>query len=123
MPEDLTVDRQPRAFAAIADRPHSLVVAVAFAGLAACARSPGSLGPPVPLDTPPALAPDASLVTRWIADHAITPATLEPGGDLADLRRFETMVGDARIVGLGEANHGAHEIFALKRRLFELLVV
>ncbi|WP_370217679.1 erythromycin esterase family protein [Kitasatospora sp. GAS1066B] len=32
------------------------------------------------------------------------------------------MVGDAKVVGLGEATHGSHEFFALKDRVFRYLV-
>lgn len=39
-----------------------------------------------------------------------------------DLRAFDLAVGDARIVGLGEATHGTEEIAASKARLVEHLV-
>ncbi|WP_129840952.1 erythromycin esterase family protein [Streptomyces sp. RFCAC02] len=42
-----------------------------------------------------------------------------PLGDLASLGR---MIGDARVVGLGEASHSAHEFFTLKQRVFRHLV-
>ncbi|MFE7216414.1 erythromycin esterase family protein [Streptomyces sp. NPDC001698] len=42
-----------------------------------------------------------------------------PLGDLGDVVR---MVGDARVVGLGEASHSGHEFFTLKRRAFQKLV-
>ncbi|MBD0669465.1 erythromycin esterase family protein [Streptomyces sp. CBMA156] len=32
------------------------------------------------------------------------------------------MVGDAEVVGLGEATHGSHEFFAMKQRVFRYLV-
>ncbi|MFG3547850.1 erythromycin esterase family protein [Streptomyces sp. NPDC047725] len=48
--------------------------------------------------------------------------TTEPRGDLADLRPFGRMVGDARVVGLGEATHSSHEFFAVKHRVFRYLV-
>ncbi|MDA3648940.1 erythromycin esterase family protein [Saccharopolyspora indica] len=46
----------------------------------------------------------------------------EPGADTADLRPLETMIGDAKVVGLGEATHGSHEFFAMKERVFRHLV-
>ncbi|CAL9650395.1 putative protein (plasmid) [Streptomyces sp. enrichment culture] len=48
--------------------------------------------------------------------------TTEPRGGLADLRPFGRMVGDARVVGLGEATHNSHEFFTVKHRVFRYLV-
>ncbi|WP_328561784.1 erythromycin esterase family protein [Streptomyces coelicoflavus] len=41
---------------------------------------------------------------------------------LGDLDGVVRMVGDARVVGLGEAAHSGHEFFTLKARLFKKLV-
>ncbi|MFD9302865.1 erythromycin esterase family protein [Streptomyces sp. NPDC060048] len=46
----------------------------------------------------------------------------EPGGNTADLRPLASMVGDAKVVGLGEATHGSHEFFTMKDRVFRFLV-
>ncbi|MFJ2590925.1 erythromycin esterase family protein [Streptomyces sp. NPDC087538] len=46
----------------------------------------------------------------------------EPGGNTADLRALSAMVGDAKVVGLGEATHGSHEFFTMKERVFRHLV-
>ncbi|WP_328966868.1 erythromycin esterase family protein [Streptomyces sp. NBC_00239] len=46
----------------------------------------------------------------------------EPGGRTADLRALAAMIGDAKVVGLGEATHGSHEFFAMKERVFRHLV-
>ncbi|MEV8479831.1 erythromycin esterase family protein [Streptomyces sp. NPDC051173] len=46
----------------------------------------------------------------------------EPGTGTADLQALGAMVGDAKVVGVGEATHGSHEFFALKDRLFRYLV-
>ncbi|BFV61185.1 erythromycin esterase family protein [Kitasatospora sp. CMC57] len=48
--------------------------------------------------------------------------TTEPGGNTADLRALSAMVGDAKVVGLGEATHGSHEFFTMKERVFRHLV-
>ncbi|MEU2792639.1 erythromycin esterase family protein [Streptomyces sp. NPDC007100] len=48
--------------------------------------------------------------------------TTEPGGGLADLRPFGRMVGDARVVGLGEATHSSHEFLTVKHRVLRYLV-
>ncbi|MFD3728900.1 erythromycin esterase family protein [Streptomyces sp. NPDC058671] len=41
---------------------------------------------------------------------------------LSDLKALGRMVGDAHVVGLGEASHSAHEFFTLKHRVFRHLV-
>ncbi|MET9290635.1 erythromycin esterase family protein [Streptomyces sp. NPDC003077] len=48
--------------------------------------------------------------------------TTEPRGGLAELRPFGRMVGDARVVGLGEATHSSHEFFTVKHRVLRYLV-
>ncbi|MFI6394331.1 erythromycin esterase family protein [Nonomuraea sp. NPDC050540] len=46
----------------------------------------------------------------------------EPGGHTADLRALGASIGDAKVVGLGEATHGSHEFFTMKERVFRHLV-
>ncbi len=48
--------------------------------------------------------------------------TTEPRGNLADLRPFGRMVGDATVVGVGEATHSSHEFVTLKHRTLRYLV-
>jgi len=61
-------------------------------------------------------------VATWIRQHALPFKTAEPGGSDADLQPLKQIVGDATIVGLGEATHGTHEFFAMKHRILEFLV-
>ena len=61
-------------------------------------------------------------VQTWIRQNAHPLQTTEPGEANADLQPLKQMVGDAAIVGLGEANHGTHEFFTMKQRIFEFLV-
>ena len=61
-------------------------------------------------------------ITVWAGRHAHPLASTDPAaprGDLAPLRRS---IGDARIVALGEAPHGAAEETTLKHRTLRLLV-
>ena len=52
----------------------------------------------------------------------ITATTSEPSADLGDLEGLRTVVGEGvRVVGLGEAAHGGHEVFQMKARLFRFL--
>ncbi|MFI1865795.1 erythromycin esterase family protein [Streptomyces jumonjinensis] len=46
----------------------------------------------------------------------------EPGKKTGDLRALGAMIGDATVVGLGEATHGSHEFFTMKERVFRYLV-
>ena len=59
---------------------------------------------------------------RWVSTNAIPLATVEAGNGFADLAPLRTIVGDARVVSLGEATHGTREFFQLKHRLLEFCV-
>lgn len=69
----------------------------------------------------PTAAQDPSPVRDWIASHAIRLSTPEAGHGFADMQPFKQVVGDARIVELGEATHGTREFFQLKHRMVEFL--
>jgi erythromycin esterase len=68
-------------------------------------------------------APPPADVVAWIKRAAQPLVTVEAGRGFADLARFGQMIGDARVVGLGEATHGGREFFQLKHRMIEYLVV
>ena len=57
----------------------------------------------------------------WIRKHAIPLRTVEANHGFDDLQPLASVVGDARIVALGEATHGTREFFQLKHRLIEFL--
>ncbi len=59
---------------------------------------------------------------EWLARHAIAFATDQPETGFDDLRGLSTIVGNARIVSLGEATHGTREFFRMKHRVLEYLV-
>ncbi|MFJ4090710.1 erythromycin esterase family protein [Kitasatospora sp. NPDC089913] len=67
-------------------------------------------------------AAERSAVVRALEGVAQPLRTTEPGSRTADLRALGAVIGDARVVGLGEATHGSHELFAMKQRLFRYLV-
>jgi erythromycin esterase len=106
---------------------HSIVVAAAVEGTGTAwfddleLRVDG-----VPLrELPSVAAPPDEAGLRWLAAHAAPLRTVEaPAGppDDADLALFADIVGDARIVALGESTHGTHEFFQAKHRLLEYLV-
>jgi erythromycin esterase-like protein len=60
-------------------------------------------------------------VSDWIAANAIRLSTVEAGHGFEDLQPLKKVIGDARIVSLGEATHGTREFFQLKHRLLEFL--
>jgi len=66
-------------------------------------------------------AVDSQAFVAWAKAHAIPLKTVEAGNGFSDLQKLGPIVGDARIVGLGEATHGTHEFFQLKHRMLEFL--
>jgi erythromycin esterase len=76
---------------------------------AACESGPAE--PPVPA-TP----------AEYLQRHAIAMRSLDPGDeDFSDLEPLRRMIGDARIVGLGEATHGDGATLLAKTRLVKFL--
>jgi erythromycin esterase len=59
---------------------------------------------------------------RWLRENAIVLNSAEPGEPYSDLMPLKEIVGDARIVALGEAAHGGREFFAMKHRILRFLV-
>ena len=60
-------------------------------------------------------------VVDWIRGNAIPLSTPEAGRGFSDLQPLKAVIGDARIVALGEATHGSREFFQLKHRMLEFL--
>ena len=58
---------------------------------------------------------------EWLRKNAQPFVTCEPGGTDRDLAALRVIVGDARIVALGEVSSGTHEFFQMKRRIVEYL--
>jgi erythromycin esterase len=59
---------------------------------------------------------------RWTKSHAIQLQTVELNSDIGDMRQLKAIIGNARVVSLGEPAHGAHEPLAFRNRLFRYLV-
>jgi erythromycin esterase len=66
-----------------------------------------------------AISPQA---VAWIRENGIPFDTTQPDADYVDLVPLKEIVGDARIVALGEATHGTHEFFQMKHRMLRFLV-
>lgn len=69
--------------------------------------------------TPPTRADLAWLGTRAVPLGTVDPARDAPAPDLAQVDRI---IGDARVVGLGESTHGTREFFEAKARIIRHLV-
>lgn len=69
---------------------------------------------------PPGQVP--KVVVSWLRSRAIPFNTSQAGGPYQDLLPVKALVGDARIVSLGEATHGTREFFEMKHRMLEFLV-
>ena len=58
---------------------------------------------------------------EWLRKNAIAFKTDRAESGFDDLQPLKAIIGDARIVGLGEATHGTAEFFRMKHRLVEFL--
>jgi erythromycin esterase-like protein len=58
---------------------------------------------------------------QWLTSHAASFKTSDPSPDLSDLEPLREMIGDARIVALGEGTHGTREYFQMKHRIVQFL--
>ncbi|MHC4695271.1 MAG: erythromycin esterase family protein [Planctomycetota bacterium] len=59
---------------------------------------------------------------EWAAHNAVPIRTVEPGEPFDDLQPLRKVVGNARVVCLGESRHDAREHFRFKHRMIEFLV-
>ncbi len=59
----------------------------------------------------------------WARQNAIPLKTVEAGHGFDDMAPLAQIIGNARIVELGEATHGTHEFFAMKHRMVEYLAM
>lgn len=61
-------------------------------------------------------------VVPWLRQNAVPLTTAEAEHGFADMKPIRDIVGNARVVSLGEATHGTREFFQLKHRMLEYLV-
>ncbi|HWB77416.1 MAG TPA: erythromycin esterase family protein, partial [Nannocystaceae bacterium] len=102
-----------------------LALAIAACGAARDPAAPPEVSSPTEAELEEAADPVSSApseVQQWVAEHAIPIATVEAGHGFDDLASLKNIVGDARIVALGESTHGTREFFQLKHRMLEFLV-
>jgi erythromycin esterase len=80
------------------------------------------VGSPAPACSGTAGDANAEAFVVWARDHAVAIASADLGAPLADLAPVKAMVGDARVVLLGQANRDAHEELQMGCRLVRFLV-
>jgi erythromycin esterase len=73
------------------------------------------------LNRAPAPRPSDAEIKAFLDEAALPLATLQPGKGTSDLAPLKKMIGDAHIVAIGEAVHGASEYWLLRHRLIEYL--
>ncbi|MFI9820354.1 erythromycin esterase family protein [Streptomyces sp. NPDC052013] len=101
--------------------PALLAACLACATIGAAGAAPAATAPAAAsARAAPAVSEEAVVAALDRAAHPLR--SVEPGGDTRDLRPLERMIGEARVVGLGEATHSSHDFFALKDRVFRRLV-
>ncbi len=82
------------------------------------AESPPELDRSPAADQPDPIAQGGA----WIREQAIAFLHDRAGNGFADLSGLDRIIGEARVVSLGEPTHGSREAFELKHRLLEYLV-
>lgn len=65
---------------------------------------------------------DLQQFVAWAKVHAISLATVESDQPTDDLQPLKELIGQARVVALGESDHDIHELLALRNRFFKFLV-
>jgi erythromycin esterase len=62
-------------------------------------------------------------VVEWLRENSDQLRTLDPSDeDFSDLEPLRKIVGDARVVAIGESTHRVHEFYQLRHRLIRFLV-
>ncbi|PSK87348.1 erythromycin esterase [Murinocardiopsis flavida] len=61
-------------------------------------------------------------LAAWIKENATTVDTLDPAAPLDDLEPLRELVGDARVVAIGESAHHVQEFYRLRHRVLRFLV-
>lgn len=109
---------------------HSIYIGVGVAGSGAAWFDDLALSRDgIPLTVLPAddLPPVTARERAWLASRSaplvrVTPDRASRNAVPPDLELVARIVGDARVVALGESTHGTHEFFTLKHRLIQHLV-
>ena len=66
--------------------------------------------------------PEDKAATGWLNKNVIPLKYVKAENGFDDLKPLSDLIGDTRIVALGECTHGSSEIFSMKHRMLEYLV-
>lgn len=69
----------------------------------------------------PAQSSSRDVLAHWFGTHATTLTTLDPHAPLDDLAPLGEIVGDARVVAIGENAHFVEEFSLARQRLLRML--
>lgn len=64
----------------------------------------------------------ATAVQTWLQENLVQLSGTDPDASLDDLEPLRDIIGDARLVGIGEPAHFLHEYYELKHRILRFLV-
>lgn len=95
---------------------HRLLVVVGLTAATACGSEPITL----PIDPEPVEVPAAA--TAWLQANAIPFGGTFLDAPHTDIEPLREIVGDARVVSLGENTHGTRDFFEMKARVLRFLV-
>ncbi len=62
-------------------------------------------------------------IIAWLQHNAIPLKHVEAGNGFSDLQPLKQLLKDVKVLGLGETTHGTREMFQLKHRLIDFLVM
>ena len=99
--------------------PYPVPLVVAFLSLAACG---GDATTPVEAPADPDPPPVPAEATAWIERNAIPFEGSHLSLPNSDIGFLRDIVGDARVVSLGENTHGTRDFFEMKARILRFLV-
>jgi erythromycin esterase len=77
-------------------------------------------GEPYPQSRPVPIVPKKADL-KWIREKAIAVDTSDPASGHADIDPIKDVIGESRIVALGEGTHGTKEFFRMKHRIVRYL--
>jgi erythromycin esterase len=66
--------------------------------------------------------PENNNAAVWLNKHCMPLRYVKAENGFDDLAALKKIIGDARIVSLGECTHGSSEVFSMKHRMLEYLV-